>query len=122
VIVVRPGELEHEVRLERKIQDKSFDRAGGDTWEPVDTIWIGIRDDLPSRTERNADGMVSNTRRARVRMYWRDDVTADMRLVLPGENGAADRVMQIVAGPAELGRRGGLEVMVEDYQPTGKPA
>jgi len=31
------------------------------------------------------------------------------------------RVMQIVAGPAELGRREGLEFMVEDYTSAGNP-
>lgn len=113
MIVVKPSELEHEVRLERRVSDDATDDAGEETWELVDLIWIGLRDVLPSRGEQQSGGFTTATRRARVRMYWRDDVTPDMRLVL------GTRVMKIVAGPAELGRRGGLELMVEDYRPAG---
>lgn len=116
MIVVRPGELDTLVRLERPITDDSLDGAGSGEWELVDEIYVGIRDQLPSRGERTADGATTSTRPARVRMYWRDDVTPAMRLV------ADDRIMQIVSAPAELGRRGGLELMVEDYSPAGNPA
>lgn len=116
MIVVRPSELEHEVRLERPKAAEGFKSAGKADYVLVDTIWIGLRDQLPSRSEKADGGFTTATRRARVRMYWRDDITPDMRLVL------GDRIMQIVAGPAELGRRGGLELMVEDYSPTGNPA
>lgn len=116
MIVVRPSELEHEVRLERRTSAGGYDDAGSEEWALVDTIWIGIRDQLPSRSEQTEGGFTTATRRARVRMYWRDDVTPDMRLVL------GSRVMHIVSGPAELGRRGGLEMMVEDYKPAGDAA
>lgn len=116
MIVVRPGELDTLVRLERPTADDSLDGAGSGDWELVDEIWIGIRDQLPSRGERTEGGATTATWRARVRMYWREDLTPDMRLV------TGDRIMQIVAGPAELGRRGGHEVMVEDYRPAGNPA
>lgn len=116
MIVVRPSELEHEVRLERRTSAGGYDDAGSEEWALVDTIWIGIRDQLPSRGEQAEGGFTTATRRARVRMYWRDDVTPDMRLVL------GSRVMHIVSGPAELGRRGGLELMVEDYRPAGDAA
>ncbi len=33
-----------------------------------------------------------------------------------------NRIMQIIAGPAELGRREGLEFMVEEYSPAGNAA
>ncbi|KQS50966.1 phage head completion protein [Sphingomonas sp. Leaf198] len=111
MIVVRPGELEHLVRLERKLVAESFDDAGADAWELVEEIWVGIQDKLPSRGEQLEGGFTTSTRPARVRMYWRDDIDPSMRLVL------GDRIMQIVAGPAELGRRGGTELMVEDYNP-----
>lgn len=117
MIVVRPSELEHQVRLERRVAgDGGYDDAGSEAWVLVDEPWIGLRDVLPSRGEQTSGGFTTAIRRARVRMYWRDDVTSDMRLVL----GA--RVMTIVAGPVELGRRGGLEMMVEDYAPAGGAA
>ena len=74
MIVVRPGELEHFVRLERKVDNADFGSAGTEEWELVDEIWIGIRDSLPSRGERTEGGFTTSTRPARVRMYWRDDV------------------------------------------------
>ncbi|MES3109637.1 head-tail adaptor protein [Sphingomonas aurantiaca] len=111
MIVVRPGELEHFVRLERRIESADFGSAGTEEWKLVDEIWIGIRDSLPSRSERTEGGFTTSTRPARVRMYWREDVETGMRLV------EGSRIMQIVSGPAELGRRGGLELMVEDYNP-----
>ncbi|TCP64146.1 head-tail adaptor protein [Sphingomonas sp. PP-CE-1G-424] len=111
MIVVRPGELEDLVRLERKVPSTSFGSAGADEWELVEEIWVGIQDKLPSRGEQLEGGFTTSTRPARVRMYWREDIDPSMRLVL------GDRIMQIVAGPAELGRRGGTELMVEDYNP-----
>jgi head-tail adaptor len=71
MIVVRPGELEHFVRLERRIESADFGSAGTEEWELVDEIWIGIRDSLPSRGERTDGGFTTSTRPARVRMYWR---------------------------------------------------
>jgi head-tail adaptor len=75
-----------------------------------------VTDALPSRGEKLAEGINLAARPARVRMRFREDVTPDMRFVM------GDRIMQIVAGPAELGRREGLEFMVEEYRPAGNPA
>lgn len=113
MITVTPGERDTLVRFERPIGDTSFRGAGAGEWVLVDELWIGLRDQLPSRGEQADGGMPMSTGRARVRMEWRDDITSDMRLV------AGDRVMQIVSGPAELGRRAGLEMMVEEYRPAG---
>lgn len=104
------------VRLERPVADDSLDGAGSGTWALVDEVWAEIVDMLPSRGERLATGINLATRPARVRMRYRDDISNGMRLVL----GA--RIMQIITVPAELGRREGLEFMVEDYNPAGNPA
>jgi head-tail adaptor len=82
----------------------------------VTEAWVGIKDMLPSRGERLADGINVATRPARLRMRWREGMTSDMRFVL------GSRIMQIVAGPAELGRRDGLEFMVEEYSTAGSGA
>src|SRR3546814_19809644 len=71
---------------------------------------------LPRRGEKLADGINVASRPARVRMRFRTDVTPDMRFVIDG------RVMQIIAGPAELSHREGLDFMVEEYSPAGNPA
>lgn len=102
--------------LERPAPDADFDGAGSGTWEPVATVWAEVQDMLPSRGERLADGVNIATRPARVRMRWRADISGSMRIVMDG------RIMQIVAGPVELGRRDGIELMVEDYTSAGNAA
>jgi head-tail adaptor len=72
-----------------------------------------VQDVLPSRSERLAGGINVASRPARVRMRYRTDITPNMRFVM------GDRIMQIVAGPAERGNREETEFMVEDYTSAG---
>jgi head-tail adaptor len=110
-------ELDSFVRLERPVADDSFDGAGSGEWVLVDEIWAGIQDVLPSRAEDDSEGITTLTRRARLRIRARGDVTPAMRFV------KGDRLMHIVAGPADLkGRPPRQEFMVEDYRPAGNPA
>ena len=110
------GSLNRKLRIERPIADTSFDGAGSGPWGLVGRAWANVQDMLPSRGEQLADGVNLSSRPARVRLRFRTDITSDMRFVL------GDRVMQIVAGPAELGHREGLEFMVEDYSAPGNTA
>jgi len=107
------GDLDRLIRIEQKVEDNSFDGAGSETWELFAQAWAQVQDMLPSRGERLADGLNIATRPARVRIRYIEGVTSDMRLVM------GDRIMQIVSAPAELGRREGLELMVEDYSTSG---
>ncbi len=119
--LAKAGSLDRRVRIEQPVADNSFDGAGSGEWQAVATVAAGIVDALPGRGERLAEGINTTTRPARVRMRYRDDITAAMRLVeiVGGMDG---RIMQIVTVPAELGRRDGLEMMVEDYSPAGNAA
>lgn len=110
------GSLTDRICIERPVPDTSLDGAGSGTWELVAEVWANVQDMLPSRGERLANGINVAARPARVRMRYRTDVDASMRLVM------GDRIMQIVSAPAELGRRDGLEVMVEDYSSAGNAA
>lgn len=111
------GDLDRQIDIQRPVPDTSADGAGSGTWANVDTdVWAQVQDMLPSRGERLADGINVATRPARVRMRFRDDIDASMRFVM------GTRIMQITAGPAELGRREGLEFMVEDYTSAGNTA
>jgi len=110
------GELNRTVRVERPVAASGFRGAGSGTWERVADVRVGIRDALPSRGESTTGGMTTYMRPARVRMRYRTDITADMRFV------DGDRVMHITSGPAELGRRAGLEFMVAERLPAGNPA
>lgn len=114
MIAVRPGDRDTLVRIERKVASTAFRGAGKESWELVCEEWVQLLDQLPSRSEKAEGGMPVATRRARLRMDWREDVLPDMRVV------AGDRIMQIVSGPATLGRRAGLEMIVEDYTTTPK--
>lgn len=115
-VKVTAGSLTSRIRIERPVSDASFDGAGSGTWELVAEVWASVQDALPSRGERLANGINVAARPARVRMRYRTDVDGSMRFVM------GDRVMHIVSGPAELGHRDGIEVMVENYSVAGNAA
>ncbi len=108
------------IQIERPVTDSSLVGAGSGTWEAVGSpIAASVVDVLPSRAERLADGINVATRPAKVRMRFRTDVTPSMRIVMTKP---FPRVMQIIAGPAEVGVRDEVEFMVEDYTSAGNSA
>lgn len=110
------------LRIERPQADDALDGAGSGTWVThVAKVWANVQDMLPSRGEKLADGFTMAARPSRVRMHWRSDVTSDMRFV-DLSSGAPGRIMQIISGPATIGRREAMEFMVEDYRPAGNTA
>ena len=111
---IDPGEFDTEARIERPARSASFKGAGAGGWEKVDDVWVGIRDMLPSRGERLADGINVETRPARLRMRFHEEVTSSMRFVIEGRG-----ALEIVAGPAVLGKRQWMEFMVAEYRPAG---
>jgi SPP1 family predicted phage head-tail adaptor len=115
-MIIAAGSLNKRVRIERPVPDTSIDGAGSGSWAPVATLWAAVQDALPSRAERLADGINLAARPARVRMRYRTDIDSSMRFIIDG------RTMQVIAGPAELGRREGLEFMVEEYSSPGNAA
>ncbi len=114
------GDMDRLVRIEKPVKNTSFTGSGQGSWSEVGTVWASVKDALPSRGERLAEGMNVTQRPARVRMDWDATVTAAMRLV-DITDGADGRVMQIVTPPARLGHDG-MEMMVEDYSPAGNAA
>ncbi|USU06293.1 head-tail adaptor protein [Sphingomonadaceae bacterium OTU29LAMAA1] len=114
--VLPAGSLNKRITVEAPVPDTAPDGAGSGSWKFVRKVWANIEDVLPSRSEKLAEGVNIATRPARVRMRYRTDITPDMRFV------RGDRVMQIVAGPAELGAKVGIEFMVEDYSTAGNSA
>jgi head-tail adaptor len=115
-------DLDRKIRIERPIADDSFTGAGNEGWELVAEVAAQVRDILPSRGERLESGINLATRPAHVRIRYREDITAAMR-VLVGRYIRAeddtltwqtDRTAQITTPPVEMGRRGGLEFRIED--------
>lgn len=114
--------LDKRVRIERDLGNDAVDGAGTENWVLVCQVAASVVDSLPSRGERLASGINLATRPARVRIRYRTDVDSSMRFLLLGRRNGADvveRVMQIVAGPAEVGTREWSEFMVENYSSPG---
>lgn len=82
-------------------------------WATFATVWAEVQDMLPSRAERIAEGIALQMRPVRVRLRYRSDVTGEMRVVIGGVT------YRIVGGPAELGRREGLELVCEVLSTQG---
>lgn len=122
--------MDSRIRIERPVADTSLDGAGSGNWVFVCEVAAEVQDMLPSRGERLADGINVATRPARVRIRYRADITAAMRILVghyvEGDDGEpvwhTDRTAQIITVPAELGRREALEFMVEDFNPAGNAA
>ncbi len=84
-------------------------------WTDVDPQeWCEVQDVLPSRAETMDDNLAITRRPCRIRCDYRDDVTPDMRVTFDG------RVLEITAGPVELGRRDGLEMMCQELSTQGE--
>jgi head-tail adaptor len=76
--------------------------------------WAEVQDILPSRAEDVADNIDIRRRPCRIRTLFRDDITSAMRVAFEG------RTLEIIAGPVELGRRDGLEMICEELSTQGE--
>lgn len=85
-----------------------------ETWVPLATVWANVKDMIPSRGERIAEGIQIANRPCRVRMRYRADVTSAMRLQF------GTRQLRIVTQPAELGNKEGVEFLAEELTTEGQ--
>lgn len=98
------------VRIEYPAKSKDSGGAPAVTWTLLAVVWAEVRDDLPSRAEGNRIGLEQVRNPVRIRMRYRSDLNTSMR-VLDGS-----RVLQIVGGPAMIGRREWTEVYCEEIR------
>lgn len=112
------GDLTTPVEIQQRVTTKNptYGTRVEGPWTTIATVWAQVQDMLPSRGEKVAEGIDIARRPARIRMYYRDDLTSEMRLKID------NRVMKIVAGPAVLGNREGIEVMAEERSTEGQDA
>ena len=113
---MRAGTMDRRIRIERK--EPGIDDGYGNsepTWVEFATVWAEVQDVLPSKSETQSDVIRTATRPARIRMRYLANITSDMRIVAI-ERGA---IMQIIAGPAEIGRKEGVELMAAEYSTGG---
>lgn len=105
------GPLDTRARCEYKVvtQDETY---GTEiiTWTLLRVLWVGIQDELPSKSEAVKQGLAVATRRARVRANYATDIDSSMRLVIMRPTATT---YQIVAGPAVIGDKEGIEMWVE---------
>lgn len=97
------------------VKDPRFNTAVK-SWGEVATVFAQVLDMPPANEEALADGVDLRQRPCRIRIRWRADVTADMRVRYQG------RVLEIVGGPAELGRRELLELLCQEVSTLGDGA
>jgi SPP1 family predicted phage head-tail adaptor len=83
------------------------------TWEEFASVWAEVKDILPSQAERLADSIHVGRRPARIRIRYLAGLAADMRIIID------NRTHQIISGPAMLGRREAMEIMVEELSSEG---
>ena len=113
---LKSRDLDKRITFLRKVPGSGLMSAGKETWDALPPVWAQVQDMLPSRGDKVAAGVEVTARPARIRIRFRTDITADMRIQF------GDRLMKIVSAPAELGYREGLEIVAEDYTTTGNPA
>lgn len=94
------------------------------TWVPVSTEgsppipvkdWSEFKPVLPSRSEAVRQGLSVARDQIKLCIRWRAGITSAMRV----RHVESNLVYEIVGGPAEVGRRQELEMMLEKFTTTG---
>lgn len=96
-----------------KVQEPVYGTTQTTTWTDTATEWAEVQDMLPSRAESMDDSIDMARRPCRIRCLYRSDIVPTMRVKI------GTRILQIVSGPAELGRRDGIEIVCEELTTTG---
>lgn len=111
------GTLNARCRIEypEHSQDLTY---GGDviTWKLLDVVWCNYQDELPSKSNVVKSGLALGTNPMRIRMRYRSDIDSSMRVTI---NRPDATYYRIVGGPAELGDKDGIEIMVESFSTLG---
>lgn len=113
---VRASDLDRRITILARTKTGTNADFGGSTleWTPlVSNLPAKVEDMLPSKAESIADSLSIQRRPCKVWIRYRSDITSDMRVQF------GDRIMEIVGGPAELGRRDGLEMACESVSTEG---
>ena len=108
------SKLDTRIRIERKLvtRDPQYGTEQV-TWGQFACVWAEVKDILPSKAERLADSIQIGCKPARIRIRYLAGLAADMRIIID------NRIHQIISGPATLGRREVMEIMVEEHSSVG---
>jgi SPP1 family predicted phage head-tail adaptor len=106
--------LDTRIRIERKVVARDPQYGTEEvTWAQFASVWAEVRDILPSKAERLADSIEIGRKPARIRIRYLAGLAAEMRIIID------NRIHQIISGPATLGRRNAMEIMVEEHSSEG---
>lgn len=119
------GALDRRVVVWRPIVTPDATHGGPETvWEPLVPLsgtpvtgtpfWAQIEETLPGRAEIVQQGIQQSRKISKVRMRWRDDIDATMRIVV--DDG---RTLQIISGPTMVGRKEWIVVVCEELSTEG---
>ena len=110
-----PFRLDELVTIEQRVVGQDPDYGTPiESWEVVAAkAWCNAQDQLPSRGESVSNGLATSVTRTRLRIQNDDRITTAMRVILHGKR---DRLMQIIAGPAQLDDRRHVEFALEGFK------
>lgn len=120
---MRSGNLDRQITIERKTTTRD-PNYGSEivTWVPLavlpgspevaERFAAEVMDVPPSRSESVRQGLAMARNQTRVRLRYRNDIDSAMRVIVHGDT---DVTYQIVGGPAMLGRKELIELVLERY-------
>lgn len=108
------GSLDRRITFQARstVQDSTYGTSTV-AWIPHVTVWAQVQDILPSRSESIEDNISMSRRPCRIRTRHRTDLDGTMQIEFDG------RMLRIISGPVELGRRDGLEFVAEELTTEG---
>jgi|SRR3990167_2872688 len=86
------------------------------TWALLGVRWMHLQDVLPSRSESVTQGLEVSKNQTRCRLNYCTDVDSGMRIIV---NRPTPMIYQIISGPAILGDKQAIEVMLERVSTDG---
>lgn len=103
-------------------QDPIYGTTVEGDWLPFSQAWAEVQDVLPSRAEAVTDGINIARRPARIRIDYMDGagLTSSMRILIPSDGFSPERILRIIAGPAQKGRRDEWEFVAEELSTEGE--
>lgn len=112
---MRAGRLDTRIKILQRVETRDPDyNTAENNWIVFAERWAQVSDMLPSRAERVQEGINLSRRPARIRLRWLAGVTAEMSVQI------GLRILQIVSGPAMIGRREIIEIVAEEISSFGE--
>jgi SPP1 family predicted phage head-tail adaptor len=110
---IATAKLDRSITILKRATGRDGSGRPTETWPAYLTLFAQVEDVPPSRGEQIADGINIAQRPCRIRIRYRNDITAAMQVAFEG------RTLRIITMPAEIGRREWTEFMAEEVTPTG---